>query len=103
MKKTIASLMLMAVLVLGNDKPIDMKPEEKITILQQYTKVVELQRDIVLAKLQIAGQEQRIPQMSKEIEEALAQIKKNLKLDDSYELNDKLQFVKKAKPAKDKN
>lgn len=103
MKKLIASLMLVATLVLGNDKPIEMKPEDRIVILQQYIKVIELQRDIISAKAQIAAQDNRLLGMAKALDDKMVEIKKSLKLDDDYELNDKLQFVKKAKPAKDKN
>jgi len=103
MKTLIASLLLVVMLGFGNDKPIEMKLEDRVAVLEQYIKVIELQRNIISAKAQIANEDNRLLGMAKALEDKMVAIKKSLKLDDDYELNDKLQFVKKAKPTKDKN
>lgn len=100
MKKTISVLVLCVGLLMGNGKPIEMKLEDRITVLEQYIKVIELQRDIISAKAQIANQDNILAGMAKALDGKLQEIKKSLKIDDTYELNDKLQFVKKAKPTK---
>jgi hypothetical protein len=103
MKKLIASLMLVAMLGFANDKPIELKLEVRVAVLEEYIKVLELQRNIISAKAQLANEDNRLAGMAQALDAKIQEIKKSLKLDDTYELNDKWQFVKKAKPAKDKN
>lgn len=97
MKNLITGLVLTAMLAFGADKPIDMKIEDRVTILEQYTKILEQQRDMLVTQDTLRQKQAVIAQLAKTLDDYIASVKKKLDVDDSYELNDKIQFVKKPK------